>query len=179
MAYASAPRSSSRQVKPRREADFVYDTEEVGCLIRKNSRVEFRQTQSFVSDSTSFNSGKHYVTSSNWSDIKFLATGQNNDHQLSRKVVIEKSSVYTNQSRGTRSEDGGEKNEEEDFDFTGFVNNTESGYRRSSSTRYNFLDFDNNFWSASSEALSDSSIMSGNGKDAHESGCICETCEIR
>ena len=67
-------------MKPRREADFVYDAEEIGCVIRKNSRVEFRQIQSFASDSTSFNSGKHYVTSSNWSDIKFLATGQNNDH---------------------------------------------------------------------------------------------------
>ena len=44
--------------------------------------------------------------------------------------MTEKSSAYTNQSRGTSSEDGGEKNEEEDFDFTGFVNNTVSGYRR-------------------------------------------------
>ena len=90
--------------------------------------------------------------------------------------MTEKSSAYTNQSRGTTSEDGGEKNEEEDFDFLGFVNNTVN-YRRSSSTRYNFLDFDNNFWTASSEALSDSSIMSGDGKEDHESGCLCETCE--
>ena len=60
MAYASAPRSSSRKVKPRRDADFVYDTEEVGLIIRKNSRVEFRQTQSFIADSPVLSSGKHY-----------------------------------------------------------------------------------------------------------------------
>ena len=164
-------------MKPRREADFVYDAEEVGCVIRKNSRVEFRQTQSFVSDSTSFNSGKHYVTSSNWSDIKFLATGQNNDHQLSREGVTDNSSAYTSQSRGISSEDGREKKEEEEFDFLGFVNTTVGNYRKSSSTRYNFLDFDNNFWTASSEVLSDSSAMSGNGEEAHEMGCICKTCE--
>ena len=164
-------------MKPRREADFVYDAEEVGCVIRKNSRVEFRQTQSFVSDSTSFNSGKHYVTSSNWSDIKFLATGQNNDHQLSREGVTDNSSAYTSQSRGISSEDGREKKEEEEFDFLGFVNTTVGNYRKSSSTRYNFLDFDNNFWTASSEVLSDTSAMSGNGEEAHEMGCICKTCE--
>jgi len=44
-------------VKPRRDADFVYDTEEVGLIIRKNSRVEFRQTQSFIADSPVLSSG--------------------------------------------------------------------------------------------------------------------------
>ena len=115
MASASAPRSSSRKVKPRRDADFVYDTEEVGLLIRKNSRVEFRKSQSIIADSPGLSSGKHHNYLKNWSDIDFLSTGQNNDHQLSRKVVTEKSSAYTNQSRGISSEDGGEKNEEEEF----------------------------------------------------------------
>ena len=89
--------------------------------------------------------------------------------------MTENSSAYTSQNRGASSEDGREKKEE--FDFLGFVNTAVGSYRKSSSTRYNFLDFDNNFWTASSEVLSDTSAMSGSGEEAHEMGCICKTCE--
>ena len=54
--------------------------------------------------------------------------------------MTDNSSAHTSQSRGISSEDGREKKEEEEeFDFLGFVNTTVGNYRKSSSTRYNFF----------------------------------------
>ena len=119
MAYALAPRSSSRTVKPRLDPDFIYG-EEVGFLSSRDSRVEIRHTtRSFVSDSPALATGKNSIASSNWTDIKFIShvnTGQNNNAEFSREVVP----LY-DRSFGTCPELRYEKNGE----FTsGFVNNT-------------------------------------------------------
>ena len=89
MAYASAPRSSSRAVKPRSDPDFIYG-EEVKFLSR-SKRVEVgHTTQSLSSDSPVFTTGKNTVDSCNWRDIGFISNINseiNNKAEFSRHVV--------------------------------------------------------------------------------------------
>ena len=64
---AEAPRSSSRPVKIRMNADYVYDPEAFSGVVRRRSAVVFdQQSQSAPAGISSFTTGNFDVASHVW-----------------------------------------------------------------------------------------------------------------
>ena len=155
---AADQRSSRRTVKPRRDPDFVYETEGVNFWSR--SRRQEEQQNSPGSDSSAITTnlaGKVTSQSVSWSDIDFTQnfdTENINIELLSREyselVKYQQLSFY----QGTELQE----KEEERTEY--FVNKT-SSCRKTSSTRYDFIDIDNCFLSVSSAFNTNTSDMSG------------------
>ena len=136
---AQPSRTSRRPVKLRREERFVYDSDSTKFLLRKRSSRE-NQHQESDSSSPALNTalaGKDNTASVYWSDIElpllnidFEAKTQQELYSLSHPKYC-----LTEHLEG----------EKEEVEADKFVN-IRSDTRKSSSTRYNFLDFSDCFF---------------------------------
>ena len=110
---AQAPRSSSRPVRIRMNADYVYDSEAFSGLVRRRrSAVVFdqQQSQSAPADFSSVTAGNIDVPSHSWTGIDFVAQHINNDQinvcqylnsDQFRDYQFSSGSIFEYQSRGT------------------------------------------------------------------------------
>ena len=156
---AQPSRASSRQVKPRREEGFVYDSDSTNFLLKKRNGRD-NQHQESDSSSPALNTalaGKDYTTSVYWSDIDLpllnIDFGANNKQAL--YSLSHPKYCVTKHLEG-----------EEEAADDAFVNNS-ANTRKTSSTRYNFLDFSDNFLSVSS-AIHTNSTSGMSGTDTQE-----------
>ena len=77
MAHAS--RSSSRQVRHRRDVDYLYDSESFSFLARRKEEVVVsHQTDSGITESSYFTSGN--ITTNGWRGIDFVRNNLTIDH---------------------------------------------------------------------------------------------------
>ena len=170
----NSPRKSSRQVKPLRDPNFVYDIEGVRTQPRRvSSSSESSTTESLYPASD--NSGKSKIAKS-WSDLGDYID-QNNVLQANsdylaiqrKKKVIRSARQTLNSKRSSPSVSQEEENLEEES-----VNvNNKPRRRHISSTRGDFLNLSECFLSVSSTFHTDTSEMSSNS----ERGCgECEEC---
>ena len=141
MAHAS--RSSNRQVRHRRDVDYLYDSESFSFLARRKEEVVVsHQTDSDITESSYFAPGNNITNS--WRDIEFVRNNLTIDDCVPYNLNFGQANFYhvdTNQSSGATVGNldlfsGFEKNGEESK-----VNKSrlETLYRRSSSTRYDFF----------------------------------------
>ena len=156
---AQPSRTSRRQVKPRREEGFVYDSDSTNFLLKKRNGRD-NQHQESDSSSPALNTalaGKDYTTSVYWSDIDLplfnIDFGANTMQAL--YSLSHPKYCVTEHLEG-----------EEEAADDAFVNNS-ANTRKTSSTRYNFLDFSDNFLSVSS-AIHTNSTSGMSGTDTQE-----------
>ena len=149
---AEAPRSSSRPVKIRMNADYVYDPEAFSGVVRRSAVVFDQQSQSAPADISSFTTGNFDVASHVWSGIDFVSQCINNDeHSNSDQCFnIEQSNNYQMNSDSSSEYQSRCTITPDSSVFEGFVKNGQEElvnksklktlYRKTSSTRYEYID---------------------------------------
>ena len=164
MAEALSPSKTKRQVKLRSEPGFLYDTESLGFLLRRENRGNI-QHQTPSSDSErpqkdSITSGKHKTATLLWSDIDLPLTNETegiNDNLRRDCTVFTEGEVSAVKKVIPASLTGAPEERQH------FVNKNSWG--RASSTR---LDFLGSFLSVSPSEHLNSSDMSNLGDI-----CVC------
>ena len=134
---ATGSRSSSRQVKPRRDPNFVYDEESFSFMVNRGSGgVQQLATDSQSSVSSEF-SGKDIAESVNWSNIEFTLLNDtvNNNHQ----ILTRENLLYHERLRCEAIENYQRTVSQEGESQQEFVHNTVQ-VRKNSSTRLDFLE---------------------------------------
>ena len=126
-------RISSRQVKPRRDPNFVYEEDALKFLNKKGSKEKIQHhldTDSNSLSTASENPGKDNTASVYWSDID-LPLINNSEENVSQKLIDENIEylAYLQQVQDNQRK-------EEEYQLC-FVNN-ESDSRKASSTRFDF-----------------------------------------
>ena len=152
---AHAQRSSSRQVKLRRDPNFVYEEDVLSAICNRDSRGKDHLNLDTDSDSLSTASevqGKEYSTSVYWSDIDLPLI--NNPVSSYSQTLHTENLKYLAHLQQVLDSESQTKEEEQQLDFV----NTDS--RKASSTRCDFLDVEGCFLSASSVVHTNTSEMS-------------------
>ena len=180
-------RRTTRTIKLVRKPGYCYDEESERILTSENSDniCEHRQrrfgsegAKSTTSDCPSVFSDNFTCNSivSTWSELHNLPTFSS-DNVFCEQLLNKEPTVST-----SKFESGNSDSEFEcEYPLTSHVNKPECARRadgdivfRNSSTRYDLLDLDNTFLSASSSVRADSSDnMSHNGMDSENKTCEC------